>query len=105
MNQSHIGMVEQKGDTQMGATEGLQSANEAKGGRTHDVIVIVDGAEKRVPAGKYVVSQFKALVGVAVDRELNVVKGGKLHPLDDGAEIHVHAHEIFASAPRAGGSA
>jgi hypothetical protein len=71
----------------------------------HEVVVTVDSNEKVVEAGKYIVSTFKTIVGVTADRELNIVTGGKLHPLDDTAEIEVHEHEVFVSAPRGGGSA
>jgi multidrug resistance efflux pump len=69
-----------------------------------EIDVKVDGQIKRVKAGVYVVSAFKKLVGVAADRELDVIKDGVLQPLDDNAEIKVHECEIFVSHVRTGGS-
>jgi hypothetical protein len=83
---------------------GSSKGEDDHGKHEHNVVVTVDSNEKVVVAGKYVVSTFKAIVGVAADRELNIVKDHKLHPLDDNAEIEVHEHEVFVSAPRGGGS-
>jgi hypothetical protein len=88
----------------MESVEVLGSSKSGGGTHEHEVVVTVDSQEKVVEAGKYVVSTFKGIVGVAADRELNIVTGGKLHPLDDNAEIEIHEHEVFVSAPRGGGS-
>lgn len=69
-----------------------------------EIEVKVDGVMKKVRAGTYVVSAFKAAVGVAADRELDVVKHGELVPLDDNAEIKPHECEVFVSHVRTGGS-
>lgn len=72
--------------------------------KDREIEVKVDGKIKRVAAGVYVVSAFKALVGVAADRELDVIKDGTLHPLDDNAKIEIHECEVFVSHVRSGGS-
>ena len=69
-----------------------------------EIDVKVDGKIKRVPAGTYVVSAFKELVGVAADRDLDVLKDGVLHPLADNEKITPHEGEVFVSHVRGGGS-
>ena len=68
------------------------------------VEVIVDRKPKLVPPGRYIVAAFKELVGVAADRELDILKDGALHPLKDDGEITIHGHEVFVSHVRGGGS-
>jgi len=68
------------------------------------VTVIVDNEEKSVEAGTYSVSEFKEMVGVPADKELDVVKGAQLVPLADDGQIKVHPHERFVSHARTGGS-
>jgi multidrug resistance efflux pump len=70
-----------------------------------EIEVKVDGVMKKVRVGTYVVSAFKAAVGVAAARELDLVKHGELVPLDDNAEIKPHECEVFVSHVRTGGSA
>lgn len=70
----------------------------------HEVEVKVDGVTKRVKAGEYIVSVFKALVGVAADRELDIVKHGAFDPLDDNGKVNIHEDEVFVSHVRTGGS-
>ena len=78
-------------------------------GREHhhhkkEVAVTVDGKTHHVPEGKYVVSDFKKLVGVDPSKELDEVVHGELKPLDDGQTIHVKGGEVFISHARQGGS-
>lgn len=68
------------------------------------VQVTVDGVAKLVNKGKYVVSEFKAEVGVAPDLELDQVVDGVFQPLGDNAEIRIKGEEIFVSHVRQGGS-
>lgn len=68
------------------------------------VTVSVDGVEKRVPRGTYVVSAFKQLVGVDASRELDEVVRGEFVPLNDGASIEIEHHEKFVSHVRTGAS-
>jgi hypothetical protein len=70
----------------------------------HEVTVIVDGVKKEVPKGTYLVSQFKALVGVDPAKELDEVVHGQLKPLDDNAQVTIKGHEQFVSHVRTGGS-
>jgi hypothetical protein len=77
---------------------------EAEADRRHKVEVTVDRSPKCVEAGEYTVSAFKELVGVAADRELDILKDGALHPLEDDAKIAIHGCEVFVSHARTGGS-
>ena len=73
-------------------------------GHDHEVTVIVDGVKKEVPKGTYLVSEFKALVGIDPAKELDEVVHGQLKPLDDNARITIKGHEQFVSHVRTGGS-
>lgn len=68
------------------------------------VTVTVDGVEKRVPEGTYIVSAFKQLVGVDSSRELDEVIHGEFKPLADDASIEIKQHEKFVSHVRTGSS-
>jgi hypothetical protein len=68
------------------------------------ITVIVDGVERRVPEGTYVVSAFKQLVGVDASRELDEVVHGEFKPLNDSATITVEEREKFVSHVRTGSS-
>jgi predicted NodU family carbamoyl transferase len=70
----------------------------------HLIEVIVDRHRKCVAVGTYIVSVFKEIVGVAPDRELDILKDGVLDPLDDSTKITIHCHEVFVSHARTGGS-
>lgn len=68
------------------------------------VEVKVDGRPHMVKRGTYAVSAFKLLVGVASDRELDIVRCESFVPLDDGGEITICGHEVFISHVRTGAS-
>ena len=70
----------------------------------HLVPVTVDGDIKHVRRGKYLVSEFKAAVGVPADYELDEVMDGEFRPLADDATIHIKGEEVFVSHVRRGGS-
>ncbi len=85
------------------------SGQHEKDGTSHsrelkEVTVTVDGVEKRVPRGAYVVSAFKQLVGVDASRELDEIVHGEFKPLDDNATIEIERHEKFVSHVRTGSS-
>ncbi len=71
---------------------------------TELVVVSVDGVEKRVPRGTYIVSVFKQLVGVNASRELDEIIHGEFKPLEDNATIAIEHHEKFVSHVRTGSS-
>jgi hypothetical protein len=68
------------------------------------VTVTVDGIEKRVPQGAYIVSVFKQLVGVDASRALDEVVHGEFKALDDNTTIEIKGHEKFVSHVRTGSS-
>lgn len=70
----------------------------------HLVTVTVDGTPRPVPKGKYLVSEFKALLDVPVEYELDRVEAGRFEPLADDASLHIKGDEVFVSHVRRGGS-
>ena len=68
------------------------------------VEVKIDSNPVQIVADTYPIPQLKALLGVPVDYELELVKGGKFHPLSDGDAYKVHGHEEFISHVHCGGS-
>lgn len=66
--------------------------------------VTVDGKPFTVEKHKYLVSEFKQLVGVPPDYELDQVIDGVFTQLVDTAEIHLKNGDIFVSHVRQGGS-
>lgn len=83
----------------------LERAEEELEERHHEIDVTVDGKVKRVQRGTYLVATFKTMVGVAADRELDILKDGVLHPLKDDEKITPHECEVFVSHVRTGSSA
>lgn len=96
MNNTEIGI---KGGGVQGEAGGVSDSK-----KPETVTVTVDGVEKRVLEGTYVVSNFKKLVGVDASRELDEVVHGEFKPLDDNASITIEEHEKFVSHVRTGGS-
>lgn len=76
----------------------------AAGHRPREVSVTVDGVNKEVPAGDYVVAEFKQRVGVDPSRELDEIVHGELKPLADNSTIKIEHHETFVSHVRTGSS-
>jgi hypothetical protein len=84
-----------------------ESENQNRGaGISHptQVPITVDGREIKVPAGTYMVSVFKSLVGVDATKELDEIIHGEFKPLDDNANITIEKHETFVSHVRTGRS-
>lgn len=85
----------------------VKSGGEGLANESHKpelVTVTVDGNEKRVPRGTYIVSAFKQLVGVEASRALDEVIHGEFKPLDDNGKIDIERHEKFVSHVRTGSS-
>jgi hypothetical protein len=68
------------------------------------VKVEVDNHPKHIPPGIYVVSDFKSLVDVPAEKELDQVINGNLTTLDDSASVTIKGGEVFFSHVRRGGS-
>lgn len=73
-------------------------------GNGNIVSVTVDGAEKRVRRGNYVVSEFKATVGVDAALALDEVIEGQFKELSDDAKLKIKGGEVFISHARSGAS-
>jgi hypothetical protein len=73
-------------------------------GTKHLVTISVDGSDRWVPKGKYVVSEFKGMVAVSPEYELDQVEDGRFEPLPDGDTVHIKGGEVFVSHVRRGGS-
>jgi hypothetical protein len=68
------------------------------------VKIEVDNHPEHVAPGTYIVSAFKALVGVPADKDLAQLIDGTLTPLDDSASVVIKSGEKFFSHVRHGGS-
>jgi hypothetical protein len=89
----------------MGTEVGVHHENGSpEASHPKEVIVTVDGKNFEVRAGTYLVSAFKALVGVDPSRELDEIVHGEFVPLNDGATITIEKHERFVSHVRTGSS-
>ena len=75
-------------------------------GRDHvrEVVVSIDDRKAVILARVYSVPELKNLLNVPLDYELELVKGGKFHPLTDNDTYKVHGQEEFLSHVRCGGS-
>jgi hypothetical protein len=68
------------------------------------VVVTVDNKPRKVRPGTYLVSEFKRLVGVRPDYDLEEIINGQLTPLADDKKLQIKGGEIFVSHARQGGS-
>jgi hypothetical protein len=76
----------------------------AVGRKPETVSVSVDGVEKHVPEGTYIVADFKRFVGVDPAKQLDEIVHGEFKPLDDNGSITIEKHERFVSHVRTGSS-
>ena len=82
----------------------LNPGHSSDHGNHHLVDVVVDGKDHEVEKGRWIVSDFKAVVRVPADYVLDQVVDGILVPLEDGQEIHIKGGEVYISHVRQGGS-
>jgi hypothetical protein len=68
------------------------------------VTVTVDGVQKKIHRGSYVVAELKAALDVDPTRVLNEVIHGEFKPLDDTKRITIKGGEVFVSQVPQGGS-
>jgi hypothetical protein len=68
------------------------------------VKIEVDNHPEHVAPGSYIVSDFKALVGVPADKDLDQVINDALVTLADDATIEIKGGEVFFSHVRHGGA-
>ena len=86
------------------STQSVHHNDDPSEQKPHEVSVSVDGVEQDVPAGTYLVSDFKRLIGVDPSKELDEIIHGEFKPLDDNAKITIEKHEKFVSHVRTGRS-
>lgn len=79
-------------------------SQDAGHGPGHQATIIVDDDKHEVRAGKWVVRDLKAEVGVDAAKVLAEITPHGLKDLDDGAKIEVHERQRFMSHVRSGGS-
>lgn len=68
------------------------------------VTVTVDGNQRQIHRGSYVVAELKAALDVDPARVLNEVIDGEFKPLDDTKRITIKGGEVFVSQVPQGGS-
>jgi hypothetical protein len=86
------------------STQSVQHNDDSAEPKPHEISVSVDGVDKHVPAGTYLVSDFKRLIGVDPSKELDEIIHGEFKPLDDNAKIIIEKHEKFVSHVKTGRS-
>lgn len=69
-----------------------------------EVTVKVNGKDKEIHRGSYLVSDLKEKVGVDASQELDQVIDGQFKPLADNERIVIKGGEVFVSHNRCGGS-
>lgn len=75
------------------------------GGHGNDEVrVTIDGIVKMIHRGDYTTEQLKAALGVAPQRDLDIVEDGVFRPLLPGERIVVRDGMEFISRQPAGGS-
>ena len=80
--------------------EDLKAGDHRKGPKL--VTVTVDGKPHTVRPGRYIVKDFKRLVGVDPAYQLDEVIDGQFKELKDDAKIHIKGGEVFVSHVRGG---
>jgi hypothetical protein len=79
--------------------------NEMEGNNQHHLItIVVDGGNRQVRPGKWVVRDLKLTLGIDPAKVLAEITPQGLKDLDDNAEIEVHEKEQFMTHARSGGS-
>lgn len=68
------------------------------------VLIEIDGDEKEIPPGKYLIKDLKAKLGVPAEYELDLVEHGKFNPLDDNETINIEHPIKMVSHVKCGAS-
>lgn len=90
--------------TQVDHGQGSDQDDNGPGVLKHLVQINLDGQNRDVEKGKYLVSALKEHIGVPGDYELDLVESGEFKPLADTAEIKIKGGEVLVSHVRRGGS-
>jgi hypothetical protein len=95
-----------QGDLKKAETEVRQALGELEAARKADdlITIVVDGIDRRIRAGKWVVRDLKAALGIDPAKVLAEITPQGLKDLDDGAVIELHEKEQFMTHARSGGS-
>jgi hypothetical protein len=90
----------------MAKGEGPEKDNKDKGEKPDNktITVTVDGQQKQIERGNYSVAEFKSLVGVADNMDLDELVNGKFEPVDESKKLHIKGEEIFVSHVKTGQS-
>lgn len=91
-------------DIELAAEELEKAEQDLKEAREHDVLIVVDGVDRKVRRGLWVVSDLKAALGIEPAKVLAKITPKGLEDLDDAAEVKVHRQEQFMTHARSGGS-
>jgi len=70
----------------------------------HLVTFNLDGKDREIEKGKYLVSDLKQRFGIAQDYELDLVVNGSFEPLKNDESLKIHGGEVLVSHVRGGGS-
>lgn len=74
-------------------------------GQGHTVTVSIDGHDKEIRQGRYLVSDLKTALGVQTGYELDQIVDGHAQPLNDGDHVNVKKGDVFVShVPRGSSS-
>lgn len=84
--------------------EALKDNTQGNHTHTHTVTIVVDDHKHQVRAGKWVVKDLKAAVGVDPAKVLAIITPHGLKDLNDDETIEVHEGERFMSHARSGGA-
>ena len=94
-----------EGDLKRAEDEVREAEKELEAARKDDLVtIVVDGIDRRVRPGKWVVSALKAALEIDAAKVLAEITPQGLKDLDDSATIEVHAKEQFMTHARSGGS-
>ena len=84
------------------AEKALEEIKQAE--HKHLITIIVDGNNRQVHSGKWIVRELKAAIGIDQVKVLAEITPHGLKDLDDDAEITPHEHEKFITHARSGGA-
>lgn len=73
-------------------------------GHHHEVTIVVDGTNRLVRAGKWIVSDLKEFLNIGQARVLAEITPHGLKDLQDDSQIEVHEGEKFMTHARRGSS-
>jgi hypothetical protein len=86
------------------AEQELEAARDELQDAKHLITIIVDGVDREVRPGKWIVSQLKAELKIDPAKVLAKITPQGLEDLDDNKEIELHEREQFMTHARSGGS-